>query len=1118
MDAATVISTLPPELKSQDFAFLRSEGLGIIQALAAKTWTDHNLHDPGITMLEAMCYAITEAGLRTGIDIRDLLASSSQFYEPQFFTAARVLPTAPVTITDLRKILIDHPLVNNAWFFPLKPLPLGRYSALLEFADDTLNSNNFTEQVSLLGPPPKTYTIDIAFPHWDDEDVIPLREDVTVLAISFSGLPGNEWNEIETNTSFFARALVTFQPPVGAPQQLNLWIVAQITTEMEDPITEAPLVLQQLITLISDFTADKPLDKLNKRVLKAYETMRVIRRHSLLYRNLCEDIGEFNAVRQQEVGVTAIIETGAGINTEQLVAEIFYSIDQLISPSLHFQTLDEQLEQLGSADAIFNGPLTDGGFLDNTVIGSQQITSVLYTSDILRLIYQLRNTSNSNDIIEREDTDVRRIISVRGLSLSNFLDNRPISTRARDCLQLVKSQRHIPRLSLSKSRIVIFRNGIKINYDFRRVLEIFEAKKLNDIQDSSSEVHDFTVPGGEVYPLGEYYPIQNDLPMIYGVGEAGLPTTVSATRQAMAKQLKGYLFFFEQLLAGFQSQLVQFNSFFSPDPGIRQTLFQQPLYNLPQIAPLFTAFTGQSVTDWQNFQEDAENVYAKFLKTGVETREQFLERRNTILDHLLAALGEDMRERSALVLRLSVQVAGGELMSLPDLLEAQKQNRLTALDDLIKDKSAYYFDIPDLNLNKPQAYGHPLWRIPQLLTISETTGGFAWQITDIAGSPLFRQFAVASSYEVAQRAAEQALKLGTEANRYSFRIEPVNRRRLELRANPAADPIAESVTTYGSDGAAGAAILEAENILLDIWMGYTLIPLELRLYHLLGIDLKERRLLIHEQADYIDIFDEPIANPDNRQRFRLRALPALPGSIMLDSADNYPGLTEPQAIAAATTASELMIDYGMEARNYRVEKTGANTFILSLVTPAGVTHARSPVVFATNALAEEEAERIRHHLFRLFSSEGLYIVEHHLLFPPATIDTALEIPGQKDPYSFQLTVILPSGYARDFSVANSVPQPSRPSLYRNEEFRKYAEQQVRKHCPAHIMVRILWVDISVPGTPVSLLDPSINTFEKTYLTWLRAVMTDETDAVSINAARNALAGTMNILYTEYFTI
>jgi hypothetical protein len=40
-----------------DFASLRQEALALIPRLAGENWTDHNSHDPGITILEQVCYA-----------------------------------------------------------------------------------------------------------------------------------------------------------------------------------------------------------------------------------------------------------------------------------------------------------------------------------------------------------------------------------------------------------------------------------------------------------------------------------------------------------------------------------------------------------------------------------------------------------------------------------------------------------------------------------------------------------------------------------------------------------------------------------------------------------------------------------------------------------------------------------------------------------------------------------------------------------------------------------------------------------------------------------------------------------------------------------------------------
>ena len=57
------------------FDSLRSEAIKLIQQLSGKVWTDYNLHDPGITILEQLLYAITDLIYRTEFAIEDYLAS-----------------------------------------------------------------------------------------------------------------------------------------------------------------------------------------------------------------------------------------------------------------------------------------------------------------------------------------------------------------------------------------------------------------------------------------------------------------------------------------------------------------------------------------------------------------------------------------------------------------------------------------------------------------------------------------------------------------------------------------------------------------------------------------------------------------------------------------------------------------------------------------------------------------------------------------------------------------------------------------------------------------------------------------------------------------------------------
>ncbi|MBK9017218.1 MAG: hypothetical protein IPM82_25935 [Saprospiraceae bacterium] len=111
-----------------DFAALREEALRRVQELAARTWTDHNLHDPGITILEALAYAITDLGYRTSFDVADLLAEPPGTTQPTpgtLYPAPSVMPTCPVTERDFRKLVIDCLGVKNAWLRALNlPTPV----------------------------------------------------------------------------------------------------------------------------------------------------------------------------------------------------------------------------------------------------------------------------------------------------------------------------------------------------------------------------------------------------------------------------------------------------------------------------------------------------------------------------------------------------------------------------------------------------------------------------------------------------------------------------------------------------------------------------------------------------------------------------------------------------------------------------------------------------------------------------------------------------------------------------------------------------------------------------------------------------------------------------------
>lgn len=112
-------------IKSEDPAFnyekLREKGIATLQNIGSSTWTDHNIHDPGITILEFLCFALTDLSYRASYPIPDLLASHPENGESSpshFLSAKRIFPNKAVTVSDYRKLLIDIEKIKNAWVVP----------------------------------------------------------------------------------------------------------------------------------------------------------------------------------------------------------------------------------------------------------------------------------------------------------------------------------------------------------------------------------------------------------------------------------------------------------------------------------------------------------------------------------------------------------------------------------------------------------------------------------------------------------------------------------------------------------------------------------------------------------------------------------------------------------------------------------------------------------------------------------------------------------------------------------------------------------------------------------------------------------------------------------------
>lgn len=108
---------------AMDYDFLRKEGIRLLQEMSGTDWTDYNLHDPGVTILEYLCFAITDLAYRTNFEIEDLLTQKDgtiDFKGNSFVKPAAALSSNAVTINDFVKILLDNiEEIANVWIQPV---------------------------------------------------------------------------------------------------------------------------------------------------------------------------------------------------------------------------------------------------------------------------------------------------------------------------------------------------------------------------------------------------------------------------------------------------------------------------------------------------------------------------------------------------------------------------------------------------------------------------------------------------------------------------------------------------------------------------------------------------------------------------------------------------------------------------------------------------------------------------------------------------------------------------------------------------------------------------------------------------------------------------------------
>ena len=462
--------TLPKIVASADdldYSFLRKKGLEYIEQLSHKTWTDYNTHDPGVTILEMLAYAITDLGMRTSMPIENLLSlSESEESNKQFFTASEILPSAPVTVPDYRKLFIDIEGVKNCWLLPF---------VKKVYAD----CSNYRLSYH--------------------------KEDFTGVDNSF---------------------IKDFQ-------------------------------LQGLYSVLVDLEVPDP-DKFPTKALKDQEVERIMEEIRLRYyanRNLCEDLVSVTKVKTHPIAVCASIEVAPEADEELVHARVLHAIDHYFSPPVRFYSLKQMLSKGHLVDQIFEGPLLQRGFIEKAELDASELRKEVRLSDIIKRIM-----------------DIEGVILIRDISIRDCA--KPGSEAGAWIICIDEGRKPV---RCADSAFSYFKDVLPVNVNPKRVEEYLKKIVTDEQKEQEQAKIDMEplVPKGEYLGTSETTTIQNDFPDTYGIGRNGLPQRVGPVRLAQAKQLKGYLLFFDQIFATYFAHLGKVKDLLSVSQKSGPTYFTQ---------------------------------------------------------------------------------------------------------------------------------------------------------------------------------------------------------------------------------------------------------------------------------------------------------------------------------------------------------------------------------------------------------------------------------------------------------------------------------------------------------------------------------------------------------------
>ena len=348
------------------------------------------------------------------------------------------------------------------------------------------------------------------------------------------------------------------------------------------------------------------------------------------HRNLCEDVRRVRKLKPLRTRLRAEIGIDDSASPEEILANILFRVSNVLAPLVSRSSIEGSLMRGEPLSAVLSGPQMTNGVIEQDELKPwKSEISVRSISSVI---------AATNGVVMAKGIEIR----VRGERRRFRLDDEDrVPVPDGRILELEATS------TGGATQIELYRGGRRVKPEpdlVARHLVTLRAQQLRSYDLDAERRRYLAFPKGRQRDVGAYYSIQNQFPAIYGINQYGLPADATPERQAVAKQFKGYLLVYDQLLANFFAQLAAVRDLFSVDSPMVKTLGHQLLTMpvdhppVPNIEPLVSG-----------------RAYPEGLVELVEAQGHGLDRRNNALAFLLALHGESLE-----VGAISAEQAGGE--------------------------------------------------------------------------------------------------------------------------------------------------------------------------------------------------------------------------------------------------------------------------------------------------------------------------------------------------------------------------------------------------------------------------------------------------------------------------